>query len=187
MKIPMKSRFSIYVRATAMVMLFAMFHYMMGYRLMYSLGILYAKDEAKECMVEKKANTQQLTISASDYSSLKWTEKGKEFSLNNEMYDIVSIEKSGDDYVITVYGDIKETGWVASLHSYEKELFHPDQTTKGAKSAEDVMASFQKDYTPASEFKINIFASPGLIQVTIAVQQQPLQISNSIWHPPTIG
>jgi hypothetical protein len=182
----MKLGFSIYVRATAMVMLFAMLHYTVGYRLMYSLGILYAKDGAKECIVDKKATTQQLILSASDYSSLKWTERGKEFSLNNEMYDIVSVEKSGDDYVVTVYSDIKETGWVASLHSYEKELFHPDQTTKGTKSAEDVMSSFQKEYSPASEFKLNVFASVGLNQPISAVQLQPLQISNSIWHPPTV-
>lgn len=182
----MKSRVPVYVRATAVVMLFAMFHYMVGYRLIYSLGIIYAKEEAKECMVEKNTGTQKLTLSASDYNSLKWTEKGKEFSFNNEMYDVVNIQKSGDNYSITVYTDKTETGWVASFHNYEKELFHPDQTTKGTKSAEDIMSSFQKDYTPATEFNIPIFFSAGLIQPAIAVQQHPLQVPNTIWHPPTI-
>jgi len=181
----MKLRPPVYVRAIATVMLFAMFHYMIGYRLMYSLGILYAKDEAKECMVEKKDNIQKVTLSAADYNSLKWTETNKEFSLNNEMYDVVSIQKTGNNYVVTVYCDDNETGWVASFHNYEKELFHPDQSTKGTKSAEDVMLSFQKDFTPPTEFKINIFASVGLSQpIIICLGAHPQQISNNIWHPP---
>jgi len=185
-KVSVKPKFPVYVRAITVVMLFAMFHYMVGYRLMYSFGILYAKGEAKECMIKKNNNTQKLTFSTTDYNSLKWTEKGKEFSLNNEMYDVVSIQKAGDNYTMTVYSDKTETGWVASLHDYEKELFHPDQTTKGTKSAEDVMSSFQKEYTPSSEFKIHIFASMGLNRPNNAVQRHPLQVSDNIWHPPTI-
>lgn len=162
-----------------------MVHYMAGYRLMYSLGILYAKDEAQKCMVEKNSHIQKLTLSASDYDALKWTEKNKEFTLDNQMYDVRSIQKSGDNYIITVYSDNVETGWIASLHNYEKELFQPDKSTKGTKSAEDIMSSFQKEYTPASEFNLHIFSSTGHIQPIVAVQQQPLQISDNIWHPPT--
>jgi hypothetical protein len=182
---PLNPRFPICIRAMAIVMLFAMFHYMVGYRLIYSLGILYAKEQAKECMVKKTINTKTLTLSASDYNSLKWTKKNKEYTLHNEMFDVVSIKKNVDTYIITVYGDKTETAWIASLHNYEKEIFHPDQTAKGTKSADDIMTGFQKDFTPPSKFKIHIFASTGLIQPVIAVQQHPLQIPNTIWHPPT--
>ena len=180
-----KLRFPVYVRTIAFIMLFAMVHYVAGYRLMYSLGILYAKEEAKECMVEKSNHTQKITLSASDYNSLKWTENTKEFSYNNEMYDVENIQKSGNNYFISVYCDDAETGWVASLHNYEKEFFHPDQSAKGTKSAEDIMSSFQKDFTPPSEFKVHILASSGLIQPMFAVQQHSLQVSSDIWHPPT--
>jgi hypothetical protein len=173
----------IYIRTMAIFMLFAMFHYMVGYRLIYSFGILYSKGEAKECMVEKN-NTKKLTLSASDYNSLKWTEENKEFSFNNEMYDLINVQKSADGYIITVYCDNRETGWVTTLHNYEKEIFQPDQNAKGTKSAEDIMSSFQKDCTPASEFKVNIFASNGLIQPCYAVQQHPQQVPANIWHPP---
>lgn len=182
----MRSGFPVYIRSVAVVMLFAMFHYMVGYRFIYSLGIIYAKGEAKECMVKKTNNTQKITLPASDYNSIKWTEKNKEFSFDNEMYDVVSIQKLGDNYFITVYNDNAETGWVSSLHNYEKELFQPDQTSKGTKSAEDIMSSFQKDCTPASKFKIHVYATIGLIQPLIAVQQRPLQITKYIWHPPTV-
>jgi len=177
-----KKEYPVYVRAIAFIMLVAMFHYVAGYRLMYSLGILYAKEQAKECMVEK-SNIQKLTLSVADFNSLKWTEHNKEFSFNNEMYDVTGIQKSGDNYIITVYTDDKETGWVSSFHNFEKEMFHSDQSNKGAKSAEDIMSSFQKEYTTVSEFTINIFAT-GLSQPAFDAQQHPQQISHTIWQPP---
>lgn len=177
-------KFSVFIRTLAVVLLFAMFHYVVGYRLMYSLGILYTKDEAKVCMVEKN-KVKKITLSASDYNSLKWTEEKKEFSLNNQMYDVVSIQKSGVMYTITIYADNPETELITAFHHFESELFHPDQSNKSTKSADDIMSAFQKDCTPVSGFKINIFALDRLFQPITVVQQQPLQISNTIWHPPT--
>ena len=158
---PVKSRFPVYVRAIAFVLLFAMFHYIAGYRLMCSLGILYAKDEAQKSMAVKNDNLKKFTFSVSEYNSITWNEKDKEFSLNNEMYDVKSIQKSGIQYILTVYSDNDETKLLAAFHDLEKELFHPDQSSKGAKSVEDLMSSFQKECTPASEFKINIFIVRG--------------------------
>jgi len=183
-KMSVKSRFPVYVRAIAIVMLFAMFHYVAGYRLMYSLGILYAKEQAKGCMNEKDNNIKKITFSASEYASLKWSEEHKEFSFHNEMYDVKGLQKSGNNYIITAYSDDFETECVTAFHNFETELFHPDQSSKGTKSAEDVMSSFQKEYTTPSEFKIKIFASTALLQPTIAVKQHLLQIPDNIWHPP---
>lgn len=103
------------------------------------------------------------------------------------MYDVVNIQKSGSDYILTVYVDNPETELMTTFHNFEKELFHPDQSNKSTKSAEDIMSAFQKDFTPASEFKINIFPFPGLMQPIIVAQQRPLQVSGDIWHPPTLG
>jgi hypothetical protein len=177
-------RYSVCARTMAIVMLFAMFHYVAGYRLMYSLGILYAKDEAKTCMTDQN-NIKKFTLSSPDYNSLKWTEEKKEFSINNQMYDLVNVQKSGYIYTITAYVDDPETELITALHHFESELFHPDQSNKGAKSAEDVMSAFQKDCTPVSEFKINVFTLTKLFQPVVAVQQHPLKISDNIWHPPT--
>jgi hypothetical protein len=180
----MKSRSSIYVRTIAFILLIAMFHYVAGYRLMYSLGILYAKDEAKECMVEKE-NNKKLTFNSSEYNSLKWSEANKEFSYNSQMYDVVSIQKSGGTYYIIAYVDDPETELVEAFHSFEKELFHPDQNANGTKSAENIMSSFQKDCTPIYEFKVNSYIQSGLSsQPVIADKQQPLYVSDNIWHPP---
>jgi len=181
-----KSRYTVYVRATAIIMLFAMFHYVAGYRLMYSLGILYTKDEAKECMVGK-TNIKKLTFSASEYNSLQWSEQSKEFSFNNQMYDVVSMEVSGNSHIITAYADDPETELVTAFHNFEKEIFHPDQSAKGAKSADDIMSAFQKDCTPTTEFKIDIFASDGLIQPCYSIPIWSGQVSDNIWHPPAIS
>jgi hypothetical protein len=167
-----------------MVLLFAMFHFMIGYRLVYSLGILYAKEQAKELIVEKSTNIKELKLTLSDYNSLKWTEKNKEFCFNNEMYDVAGIEKSGEGYIIKVFCDNMETGWAISLCNYEKELFHPDQSTKGAKSAEDIMLSFQKDYIPPSEFKTPVFSYTLGVYPVLSIQKPSLLISKIIWHPP---
>jgi hypothetical protein len=179
-----KLKFPLFIRAMAVIMLFAMFHYVAGYRLMYSLGMLYAKNEAKEYVTENNNNIQKLTLSASDYNSLKWSEANKEFSDNKQMYDVVSIEKSGDTYCISVYADEPETELITAFHNFEKELFHPDQSAKGTKSAEDIMSSFQKDCTPENEFKIDIFAIIGVLQPSLADQQHSFQVPNNIWHPP---
>jgi hypothetical protein len=186
-KMSVKSGLPVYMRAMAIVLLFAMFHYVAGYRLMYSLGILYAKEEAKECITEKNNNIKKFTLSTAEYNSLKWSDANKEFSLSNEMYDVVSIQKSGDKYSIIAYIDNDETEWLSAFHNFEKELFQPDHSANGTKSAEDVMSSFQKDCTPVSEFKIQLFAFTGILTHALAVQQRPLQVSGNIWHPPTIS
>lgn len=181
---PIKAKLSVHVRAIAVIMLFAMFHYMVGYRFVYSLGILYAKEQAKELIGKQSNKMKELDLTASDYNSLKWTEKGKEFCLNNEMYDVAAVEKYGDNYVFKVYCDNAETGWAASLHNYEKEVFYPDQNAKGTKSAEDVMSSFQKDYAPEAGFKMPLISITGIIHSLPAFQQPSLKIPDPIWHPP---
>ncbi len=181
----MKSRFPIHIRVMAIAMLIAMFHYVAGYRLMYSVGIIFAKEAAKECLNEKNNNIKKITFTASEYASLKWSDENKEFSLDNEMYDVANIQKTGSSYIITVYCDDNETGWVTSLHSFEKELFHPDQSSKGAKATEDIMSSLQKEYTTTAEFKINIYTSTQQSDtVAVFLDGHSQQVIDSIWHPP---
>jgi hypothetical protein len=187
MKMSVKLKFPVYVRAIAFVMLFAMFHYIAGYRLMYSLGILYAKEQANDCMNGKNDDTKKFTFSISDYNSIQWSEQDKEFSLNNQMYDVKSIQKSGNSYVIMAYSDDFETEMITAFNDFQKELFHPDQSSKGAKSAEDIMSSFQKDYTSVSGFTINIFALKGFLLPGFVHQDgHSPQVCDNIWHPPSV-
>lgn len=172
-----------YIRAIAVVLLFAMFHYVAGYRLLYSLGIIYSKIQAKECMAEK-TDIKKMTLSVSDYNSLKWTQKNKEFSFQNQMYDIVAIQKTGNNYIMAIYADSPETKLVAALHQYENELFHPDKSSKSAKSAEGIMSSFQKEYVTTTAFKIHLFALNQQLLFDRDVPQHRLQIPDNIWHPP---
>lgn len=162
-----------------------MFHYVAGYRLMYSLGIIYSKEQAKECMLDKKATTQKLTLSAADYNLLKWTEDNKELTLNNEMYDVANIQKSGDNYILTVYIDDKETQWTANYHDFEKQIYHSDQSSKNNKSAEEVMSAFQKEFTPVAEFKIDLFNTSGLQLPSTVAMQHSLSLPDNIFHPPS--
>ncbi len=180
-----KIKYTVTIRTLAILLLFAMFHYVAGYRLMYSLGILYTKEEAKQCISEK-SNVKKLTFCDTDYNSLKWSEQNKEFSFNNQMYDVVNIQKLGANYQVTAYPDDPETELITAFHNFEKEFFHPDQSSKGAKSAETIMDSFQKEYTPVSEFKINIFTVSGLFLPSNVATQHLLTSTDNIWHPPAI-
>lgn len=182
---PLKSTYPVAIRALAFIMLFAMFHYVAGYRLLYSLGITYTKNEAKECMVENN-NIKKLILSVSDYNSLKWTEENKEFSFHHEMYDVESMKKSGDNYVINAYADDPETELISALHHFESDLFHPDQTNQTSKSAENILSSFQKDCTPPPGLIIHLVALHGNTYSLInARQKHPLEVFKTIWHPPT--
>lgn len=179
-----------YIRATAFLMLLAMFHYVAGYRLIYSIGILFAKQEAKECMVEKNQNERtqnfvSLHLSASDYASLKWTEDNKEFFFNNEMYDVSSIQKWGDSYVITVFVDDKETQWTSSYHDFEKEIYHSDQSSKGAKPAEELSSAFQKEFTPETQLTIYNSQCTIVKMPVVVIRQHSVSLPDNIFHPPS--
>ena len=181
---PIKSAYPVTVRAIAFIMLFAMLHYVAGYRLLYSLGVIYTKSEAKECM-SKKSDIKKLILSVSDYNSLKWTEENKEFSFHNEMYDVMNIQKTGKTYVVTIYADDPETEVASALHHFENELFHPDQPNKTSKSAEDILSSFQKDCTPPSGFNMHLVATTGNNNFIIDARQKHLpKVFKAIWHPP---
>ncbi len=162
-----------------------MFHYVAGYRLMYSIGIFLAKQEAKECMVEKKDHVKKITLSASDYSSLKWTEDNKEFSFNNEMYDVSAIQKSGSNYIITVFVDDKETQWVTSYHDFEKQIYHADQSNKGTKSAEELSSAFQKEFAPEVQLTIDNSEFTVVKMPVVAIMQHTLSLPDNIFHPPS--
>lgn len=181
---PVKLACPVSVRTLAFILLFAMFHYVAGYSLLYSLGVIYTKNEAKECIAENN-NIKKLVLSAPDYISLKWTEKNKEFSFHNEMYDAVAIQKTGNLYIVTAYADDPETELISALHHFENELFHPDQTNKTSKSAEDILSSFQKDCTPPSGLSIHFIPLHGNTYSLInARQKHPLEVFKTIWHPP---
>lgn len=60
------------------------------------------------------------TFSGDEFTELEWTEQGREFRLNGKMYDISSIKKVNDDYVVSCKHDAVES-FVANLFTFQKE------------------------------------------------------------------
>lgn len=172
------------LRAISVLLLFVMFHYVAGYRLLYGLNILLVKQNSKETIKSNRSNIEKLTLSLSEFNSLKWTEELKEFNYKNQLFDVVNIEKSGSCYVISVYHDINESSCQNAYHDVENELFHSDQSSKGAKPIEDVLSSLQKDCTPAVEFTFNIYSGDMLSYHAVADRQPTLRLPCHVWHPP---
>ncbi len=59
------------------------------------------------------------TFSGDEFTELGWTEQGREFRLDGKMYDISSIKKVNDNYVVSCKYDVVES-FVVSLFTFQK-------------------------------------------------------------------
>ena len=59
-------------------------------------------------------------LSEAEFEGLNWTEKGREFRWDEKMFDVASIEKINDDYIITCKHDVVES-FVVNALSYLKK------------------------------------------------------------------
>src|SRR5579859_4035111 len=97
----------IWVRTVAITLCIAMVYYFAGYRLVYSFVMHSAKAEASFAIQHNGAITT-ITLSDKEFANLNWTDKNKEFSTNGQLYDLVSITKSGNVHILQVYDDKNE-------------------------------------------------------------------------------
>jgi hypothetical protein len=181
-----KLRFPIYIRAMAIVLLFAMFHYVAGYRLMYALGILYAKEEARECITEKSPGIKILMLTSSDYNSLKWTEKGKEFNFKGQLYDVAGMEQQNGSYKVTVYEDENERMAVNQLNESDKMLNSSASPVKELPAGICLLDLLQKEYRPQLRLSIKHIEDTPLIYISFSSDLPGNAPSVAIWHPPAI-
>lgn len=181
---PVTTRTPMWIRLVAATMLVAFVYYFAGYRLFSYILTLHAKSEAA-LVIKNKSSVETLTMSTEEFSQLKWTEDGKEFTLDGQLYDISSVTKTDNGYVLKVYFDKNETGLVKSLHDFVKELF-PADNTKDSKDAEGFMSAFQKEYLQVNKFQLTSPSAISLINYSDSFTI-PAQISGSgVWHPPAV-
>ncbi len=172
-----------WIRAVAVTLLIAMVYYFAGYRIVYSIVMHGAKDDAAFA-IKHHGTLTKLTITGAEYTNLSWTEKNKEFTYNEQRYDLVGVQKSGDSVVLTVYNDKNETHWAKAMNDFVKELF-PSEKSKNTDPAEGFMSAFQKEYTPLEKVKIGY--APETTKVFYDTERStriPLLIIKPIWHPP---
>jgi hypothetical protein len=174
----------IWFRIASMVTLFAVIYYVAGYRLVYFLLTNNARTEAHVAIKNKQVVLERLTISESEYKSLKWTEANREFSYNEELYDIVSNINLDGQHIITAYCDKNESQWAKALDNFVKQIF-PSDNSRPDKNMENIISAFHKDSIPVTAIKI---LSPDATMVTIcwhSVDIHSRYSAKGIWHPPT--
>lgn len=172
-----------WIRAVAVTLLIAMVYYFAGYRIVYSVVMHGAKEDAAFA-IKHHGTLNSITLSAAEYTTLNWTEKNKEFMYNGHLYDCIAIEKYGDSVVLKVYDDKNETRWAKAMNDFVKVLF-PTGKSQNTDPAEGFMSAFQKEYTPLEKIKVGY--APETTKVFYDTQRStriPLLLSKPIWHPP---
>jgi len=181
----MQTNLTVWIRTVAVALLLAMMYYFAGYRIVYSLVMHDAKHEAAFAM-KSEGSLTNITLSAKEYAGIKWTEKGKEFSYNGSLYDLVSSQKNGNLVVLHVYCDRNETRWAKAMNDFVKYLF-PSPAAKQI-PAEGFLSAFQKEYTPMQKANVVYYPSTSEIVFNTDVNNQPSALLlKPIWHPPSIS
>ncbi|HXB13832.1 MAG TPA: hypothetical protein VNZ45_17720 [Bacteroidia bacterium] len=179
----MKINMPLWMRTIAVTLLIAMLYYFAGYRLVYSLIIHGAKEDAAFAIGHKQALVKELELTASEYSMLKWTDKDKEFTFNDQLYDIVSIQQTDGKYIMQVYADKNETGWVNAMNTFIKGAFST-HSGKGMDNAESLSSAFQKEYTPTGHIRVGHVPETKTVQYSDTERHSSTQLKKPIWHPP---
>lgn len=177
----MSRKLQVVLRTMAVSMTIAMLYYFAGYRIVYSFVIHDAKEDA-DFAIHHEAPLTKMTFSVSEYNELKWTEKGKEFSLNKQFYDVVSIQKSGNTYTMEVYSDENETRWVEAMNDFINFIFRTD--TNKTNHAESLLSAFQKEYTLLSKIKVAYIPDTKNIFYSYNSTSYSVLLIKPIWHPP---
>lgn len=178
----MINRIPTWIRSVAVTLLIALVYYFAGYRLVYSFIMHSAKKEASFAM-RHNAKFSDMALSASEYANIKWTDKGKEFVLKGQLYDVVSIQKSGSTYILKVYQDRNETRWAKAMNDVVKFLF-PAPHSKKNSCAEGLLSAFQKEYTPLQKVEVGFMPEVKNICYPERGQAFSRLLIKPIWHPP---
>ncbi len=92
-------------------------------------------------ILEKENDSDQITLIVKDRSILpegyQWEEKGREFSYKGMFYDIVSIEKTKEGWIIKAASDEAEAAIVANQH----KLNHLNKEAESKSSSSKIKLS----------------------------------------------
>jgi len=174
----------IWIRTVALSMLLAMVYYFAGYRIVYFMLTKDARSFASAEIKNKSTKKETLVLDKTEFANVKWTEEGKEFSYNGQMYDIINISKTTDRYAVLAYADKNETEWVKALNDFVKQLF-PADNSKNNKNSESVIAALQNEYLPLSTIKLMMPDATQVVYHKQALHGESIYCHLSTWRPPS--
>ena len=110
-------------KSLSIVLVFVFFYGIMGFYLNFTIEQYRVKEEIKEKIISSLPENEliQVKISSDELKKLIWTEDGKEFRYNGNMYDVVKIKKSSGITCYYCFNDEKESKLLASLDKLVKD------------------------------------------------------------------
>ncbi|MGP8214317.1 MAG: hypothetical protein ACLQQ4_02005 [Bacteroidia bacterium] len=158
--------------------------YLGGLQLMYWVKIDNAKHEAAMFIGKhiNASNAKDFVFTSSQYSSLEWLEKNKEFIFEGQRYDITTIEYSSSGVKVSCYSDNEETELAKEFQQLANKLFSSHQQSNG--SDNDVFSKITKEYLPLSLIFLQPRFKKSISVITTENTPALTSLVANIWHPP---
>ena len=110
-------------KIVSIVLVFVFFYSFIGFYLNFEIEQCRIKEEIKEKIIGN-ADERELTllkISTRDQGRIKWTEEGKEFRYEGEMFDVVKVKTGTDTTCYYCFCDSKENKLLSHLDKLVKQ------------------------------------------------------------------
>lgn len=113
-------------KVISIVIILVLFYSMVGYYIDFKIEQFQLKESIKERLIKKLPDNELtlLKISHEKLNRLNWTEEGREFRYEGNMYDVVKIKIVGDTAYYYCFNDEKENKLITSVDKLIKEQTH---------------------------------------------------------------
>jgi hypothetical protein len=164
-----------FLKNSVVIILLAVFVFnTMGYFIAFQTIQHQVKKEAKRSILNKMNDSFYLkkVFTEEAFNKIDWHDDGKEFVLNNELYDVVKIEKNKGDFIVYCIDDKKETQLFANLNEHIQQHATTNTSSKSSKKiADNVVKLF---YENKASIEALIFSS----NICYSFSNYPLQFPN---------
>jgi hypothetical protein len=174
-------------RATGFFLAFIFILYLGGIEVFYTLKVGVVKKQSAALISNHKIqldNTVSFSFTPSQYQSLNWSERNKEFTYNEEHYDIVSIDFYSDEIKVVCFDDSNETGVVSEFTGFMKRMFSQSQSSDNSNN--DMASKICKEYLPNQNIsQLFFFHVITTIQADCVLVNRHALVAD-IWRPPSL-
>jgi hypothetical protein len=125
-------------KGTSLVLIFSILYSLMGFYLVFNIEKDTIKEEIKEKLINSLPENELslIKISSGEYSQITWTEEGREFRYNGNMFDVVKIKIRTDTTYYYCYIDQKENKLFSNLDELVKDQTDSSKSKTNQKKQE---------------------------------------------------
>jgi len=176
------------MKKTAAILLALVFIlYIGGVKILYGLKLDTVKETSFNYIKKgnlNKEETRDFTFTKLQYAELNWADFNKEFTYNNQDYDILSVHTIGNQVKMLCYKDDLETEISTAFNTVLDKLFTPHQQSKNAD--ENMSGKIFKEYLPQEYIPASTLQTSFLTYIFQEHKFISFSPVDSIWHPPSL-